>query len=82
MSNSETVFWSDANIQGDEVLKVDVNKNVSEILGYKCDEVILTCKSGVQKYYFNKNYQLTRNYLRITNLAIGMIIFQGQILYH
>jgi hypothetical protein len=54
MSNSETVFWSDANIQGDEVLKVDVNKNVSEILGYKCDEVILTCKSGVQKYYFNK----------------------------
>jgi len=26
---------------------------VTEVLGYKCDEVILTCKSGVQKYYFN-----------------------------
>ncbi|MCX8144149.1 MAG: hypothetical protein N3F62_07835 [Bacteroidia bacterium] len=53
MSNSETVFWNDASVQGDEILKVEVNKGVTEILGYKCDEVILTCKSGVQKYYFN-----------------------------
>jgi len=53
MSNSETAFWNDATVQGDEVLKVEVNKNVTEILGYKCDELILTCKSGVQKYYFN-----------------------------
>lgn len=53
MSNSETAFWNDGNVQGDEVLKVEVNKNVTEVLGYKCDEVILTCKSGVQKYYFN-----------------------------
>jgi hypothetical protein len=53
MSNSETAFWNDASVQGDEVLKIEVNKNVTEVLGYKCDEVILTCKSGVQKYYFN-----------------------------
>ena len=53
MSNSETAFWNDGNVQGDEVLKVELNKNVTEVLGYKCDEVILTCKSGVQKYYFN-----------------------------
>jgi hypothetical protein len=53
MSNSETVLWNDGSVQGDEVLKVEVNKNTTEILGYKCDEVILTCKSGVQKYYFN-----------------------------
>lgn len=53
MSNSETAFWNDGSVQGDEVLKVEVNKNVTEVLGYKCDEVILTCKSGVQKYYFN-----------------------------
>jgi hypothetical protein len=53
MSNSETALWNDASIQGDEILKVEVNKGVTEILGYKCDEVILTCKSGVQKYYFN-----------------------------
>ncbi len=53
MSNSETLFWNDGNIQRDEVLKVEVNKNKTEILSYKCDEVILTCKSGVQKFYFN-----------------------------
>lgn len=53
MSNSETIFWNDTSIQGDEVLKVEVNKNATEVLGYKCDEVILTCKNGVQKYYFN-----------------------------
>ena len=53
MANTETLLWNDGSIQGDEVLKVEVNKKVTEILGYKCDEVILTCKSGVQKYYFN-----------------------------
>lgn len=53
MANSETLLWNDGSIQGDEVLNVEVNKKVTEILGYKCDEVILTCKSGVQKYYFN-----------------------------
>ncbi len=53
MSNSETLLWNDGSIQGDEVLKVEVNKNATEILGFKCDEIILTCKSGVQKYYFN-----------------------------
>ncbi|MBC7845661.1 MAG: hypothetical protein H7Y10_04125 [Flavobacterium sp.] len=53
MANTETLLWNDGSIQGDEILKVEVNKKVTEILDYKCDEVILTCKSGVQKYYFN-----------------------------
>ena len=53
MSNSDNALWNDAIIQGDEVLKVETNKNVVEILGYKCDEIIFTCKSGTQKYYFN-----------------------------
>lgn len=53
MSNSEIAFWNDASFQGDEIQKVEVNKGVMEVLGYKCDEVILTCKSGIQKYYFN-----------------------------
>ena len=53
MSNSETAFWNDASVERDEILKAEINKGVTEVLGYKCDEVILTCKSGVQKYYFN-----------------------------
>ncbi|MDQ3111098.1 MAG: hypothetical protein M3R17_14490 [Bacteroidota bacterium] len=58
MANSETIFWNDCSIQGDEVLKVELNKNVAEVLGYKCDEVILTCKSGIQKYYFNSGFSV------------------------
>lgn len=53
LASSEAVIWNDGNAQGDEILKVEVNKSVTKILGYSCDEVILTCKSGIQKYYFN-----------------------------
>ncbi|MGL4629903.1 MAG: hypothetical protein ACRCVT_01760 [Leadbetterella sp.] len=53
MSNSEKALWNDCSVQGDEVLKVEQNKNVTEVLGYPCDEVILKCKSGIQKYYYS-----------------------------
>jgi len=54
MSNSETIFWNDGITNPDSIISVVINKGVTEILGYKCDEVVLTCKSGVQKYYFNQ----------------------------
>ena len=53
MSNSETILWNDGSVNTDSVIKVQVNKGVTEILGYKCDEIVLTCNSGTQKYYFN-----------------------------
>jgi hypothetical protein len=53
MSNSEAILWNDGSVPNDSVISVQLNKGVTEILGYKCDELILTCKSGVQKYYFN-----------------------------
>lgn len=56
MSTSETLFWIDGAFNIDEVFKVEINRNVIEILGYKCDEIILSCKSGVQKYYFNTKF--------------------------
>ncbi len=58
MSNSETAFWNDASIQGDEILKSEVNKGVTKVLDYPCDELILNCKSGVQKYYFNSKLEV------------------------
>jgi hypothetical protein len=58
MANSDIVYWNDASIQGDEVIKIEINKNVVEILGYKCDEIVLTCKSGIQKYYFNSKISI------------------------
>ena len=58
MSNSETVFWNDGLTNTDSIISVELNKNVIEILGYKCDELILTCKSGIQKYYFNSTLEI------------------------
>jgi hypothetical protein len=40
------------------VLKSELNKNVIEVLGNQCDELVLTCKTGVQKYYFSAKYKL------------------------
>jgi len=51
--NSEAVYWKDGSENVDEVTKAEINKEVATILGYVCDELILTCKSGTQKYYFN-----------------------------
>jgi hypothetical protein len=58
MSNSDAILWNDGSVNPDEVTKVEVNKNVTEILGRKCDELIFTCKSGVQKYYFNRDLKV------------------------
>lgn len=52
MSNSEAVLWNDGAVNADEVISTELHKAVIDILGYKCDELVLTCKSGVQKYYF------------------------------
>jgi hypothetical protein len=58
MSNSETVFWNDGLTNPDSIISVKLNKNVIKILGYECDELILTCKSGIQKYYFNSTLKV------------------------
>ena len=58
MANSEAFLWNDCATNPDEVLKAELNKEVTVILGYKCDELILTCKSGIQKYYFNSKFSV------------------------
>jgi hypothetical protein len=57
-SNSPSILWNDGAVNTDSVLKSELNKGVIDILGYKCDELILTCKSGVQKYYFNSKLKI------------------------
>lgn len=57
-SNSPSILWNDGAVNPDSVLKSELNKNVVDILGYKCDELILTCKTGVQKYYFNSTLKI------------------------
>jgi len=53
MSNSDSAFWDDAAINPDSVISFSLNKAAVKILGDTCDELILNCKSGTQKYYFN-----------------------------
>ncbi|HMG93490.1 MAG TPA: hypothetical protein VK589_25705 [Chryseolinea sp.] len=61
MSNSLAVLWNDGAVNPDEVIKSELNKGVTNILGYQCDELILTCKSGVQKYYFSPKLKVNAN---------------------
>ncbi|MDJ1499475.1 hypothetical protein [Xanthocytophaga agilis] len=61
MANSEAVFWNDGATNPDSVLNAQINKGVAKVLGYTCDELILTCKSGTQKYYFNSKLSVTKN---------------------
>jgi len=57
-SNSPSILWNDGAVNPDSVLKTELNREVVDILGYKCDELIFTCKSGEQKYYFNSKLQI------------------------
>jgi hypothetical protein len=51
--NNELILWNDGAVNPDKVIQSELKKNVIQIAGYACDELILTCKSGVQKYYFS-----------------------------
>jgi hypothetical protein len=54
MANSPAIFWKE---NPDEVTKAEINKGVITILGHLCDEIVLTCKSGIQKYYYNPKFK-------------------------
>ena len=90
-NNYDSIYWHDGAIQKDSILSVQLSKGVTEILGYKCDELILNCKSGVQKYYFTAKFaidsklyakQLYQNwhaYLKIAKaMPLEMIIDNAQ----
>lgn len=88
---SDTIYWNDGSENDDSIINFQLTKNVIEILGYQCDELILTCKSGIQKYYFNAkigvNSELYRNmnygnwhdYLKISHaLPMKLILDSSQ----
>ena len=58
MANSETLLWNDGASNTDTILKAEVKKGVTEILGYKCEELILTCTNGTQTYFFNTKFSV------------------------
>jgi len=58
LSTSDSAIWNDVTVNPDTVFTAEVHLRVKEILGYSCDELILTCKSGVQKYYYSSKLPL------------------------
>ena len=38
-----------------------IHPKAIEILGHSCDELVLTCKSGVQKYYYTSKLPIDPN---------------------
>jgi hypothetical protein len=52
-SGFDTLIWNDGATYADSILKVENRKTVTQVLGYTCDEVVLTCTSGKEIYYFN-----------------------------
>lgn len=53
MANSQAILWINGRSNKDSVLSSSMNFGVTTILGYSCDELILNCRNGVQKYYFS-----------------------------
>ena len=58
MSGVPVIFWSDGAENRDSIIRTEIRKGAETILGHTCDELILTCKSGVQKYYFSRKIKL------------------------
>jgi hypothetical protein len=64
---SPSILWNDAADQNDSLISIKINKAAATILGYSCDEMIITLKSGVQKYYYS------------SKLAIDPSLFKGHV---
>lgn len=65
VSTSDAILWNDAGIYKDTVYGVEVIKAAEEIQGYLCDEIILKCQTGIQKYYYNTGLGVdSRPYMR------------------
>jgi len=58
MAGKDAILWTDAGMNEDVILQSEIHKNAITILGYSCDELVLTCKSGVQKYYYNTKLKI------------------------
>jgi hypothetical protein len=58
MTNKSAAIANDAGINDDSVLSFVLNKDVTDILGYKCDELTLNSRSGTEKYYFSSKLSI------------------------
>lgn len=52
----DTALWHDVTYNHDTIYKIELKKNDTSILGYKCNKLIFICKSGIQIYYYNSRF--------------------------
>ena len=65
LATSDTLIWSDVNINSDEAVDHEVKKDRAEILGYKCYTLMVRTKTGKAIYYFNKKIAVDPNLYKI-----------------
>ena len=56
--NSDTLYWLDASVNADEVTGYEIKKNAETVLGYPCDALILTTKTGTTTLYYSNKFKL------------------------
>lgn len=58
MAVSESILFNEGTENFDELTGIQINRNAATVLGLNCHEVVITSKSGVQKYYFSEKYKM------------------------
>lgn len=53
MAMQDALLYNEGSVYNDSIISYEINKGVTEILGYSCDELILTTQQGTQKFYYN-----------------------------
>ncbi|MFM9837594.1 MAG: hypothetical protein ACKVOQ_04975 [Cyclobacteriaceae bacterium] len=56
LATSDTLYWMDGKKDNDPVVKYEILKHQEEVLGVKCDVIVVESKSGKTTYYFNSKY--------------------------
>jgi len=56
--NSDTLYWFNASVNTDNVTGYEIKKNAETVLGYPCDALILTTKSGTMTLYYSTKFKL------------------------
>ncbi|UOY08888.1 hypothetical protein L0P88_10115 [Muricauda sp. SCSIO 64092] len=63
-SNAEALFWSDASIEGEKILSIDVKEDQETILGVSCDKLIMKTTKGSYIYFYSSKYPINPTLFR------------------
>ncbi len=60
-SSPDTIEWRDATVNQHTLTKVELKKNDTTILGYKCNKLIFNYADQLDIYYFNSQFAVEPN---------------------